>query len=97
MSEEKKNIPETALSDDKLDAVTGGGTGCLPWEYESTIVYYKCPHCGEENSETTLETLHWTCAYCLKKYDSTAERREATYKVDTRNLPDIQKLVGQHR
>lgn len=86
MDEKEKNIPETELSDEKLDAVTGGaGSRGFPWEHEYTVVYYKCPHCGEENSETALSSMYWTCAHCLKKYDSTAERREATYKVDMLN------------
>ena len=75
------------MKDEDLDAVAGGlGMSSFPLEHESTIVYYKCPHCGEENSETVLNQIHWSCAYCFQHYDNTAERREVTQKIDARNL-----------
>ena len=86
MSDNEKSIPEAELSEEKLDGVTGGAN--YPWEEQTTtIVYYKCPHCQEETSETTYDVMH-CCSYCLKPFDkASAKRREQTYTRKGLHLP----------
>ena len=69
MSEEKKIIPEGQLTDEALDAATGGGgaTG----GYTITNVEYACPNpkCGALVPETLLVTMRSQCPFCRTPID----------------------------
>ena len=80
MSEEKKIIPEGQLTDEALDAATGGeGTRA---GYAFSIAFYECtnPNCGRKVAESVLRIRNWSCPHCEAHVDiSSAKRTIASY------------------
>ena len=72
MSEEKKIIPEGQLTDEALDAATGGDGAAAG--YETQLVYYDCtnPECGNRIPESLLIFKRWYCPYCGRPVDKSS-------------------------
>ena len=83
MSEEKKIIPEGQMTDEALDAATGGdGT---EWEKVIKVVFYECPNpeCRKQMPDTALIGNRWFCLYCKQPVSNSAKKIERTFPAPT--------------